>query len=143
MDLLDLQRKLKRLDTDELINRAVLDNKEEILDLNTAQLSKGKDSLGNLLDAYASDAYAEFKRVVKGSQAPKGTPDLKLEGDFYRGFTLIVEGQDYRVTSNDDKTGALVEKYGQEIFALSEESLQEVRPMILESLLKILRNELL
>ena len=143
MDLLDLQRKLKRLKVDEMINRAVLDNKEEILDLNTAQLSKGKDSLDQLLERYASDGYAEFKKVVKGSQAPKGIPDLKLEGDFYRGFTLIVEGKDYRITSSDFKTGALVEKYGQEIFALSEKSLQIIRPMILESLLKLLRNELL
>ena len=141
MDLLDFQRKLKRLSLDELINRAVLDNKEEILDLNTAQLSKGKDSFDRFLEEYVSDAYAKFKKAL-GGQAPLGIPDLKLEGDFYEGFTLIVEGQDYRVTSTDDKTDRLVEKYGQEIFALSEESLQEIRPQILESLLKFTRNEL-
>lgn len=142
MDLLDFQRKLKRLSLDELINRAVLDNKEEILDLNTAQLEKGKDSFDQFLEPYAIYEYAKFKKFW-GSIAPFNIPDLKLEGDFYEGFTLIVNGQDYFITSTDEKRDWLVGKYGLEIFALSEESLQEIRPQILESLLKFTRNELL
>ena len=142
MDLLDLQKKVKSIDFDKMMDRAVMGNKEEILDSNTAQLSKGKDSLGQFLDEYTLAAYAQFKKSL-GSEAPLGIPDLKLDGDFYSGFTLQIEGEDYRITSEDDKTVDLTNRYGADIFGLTEERLQEIRPLILESLLIQLRNELL
>jgi hypothetical protein len=129
---------LKRRDT--IFRRAVLDNEAEIIDANTAQLEVGQDALGNLLDDYASTFYAEFKKAI-GSNAPLGTPNLKLEGDFYAGFTLNVDGEQYFLTSTDEKAGDLAFKYGQDIFGLSEESLEKIRPLVLESFLILLRKE--
>jgi hypothetical protein len=115
---------LRRLATalnkrEEIFKRAVKDNETEILDANTAQLSKGKDALGNFLDQYASDTYAQFKKTVKGSQAPLGIPDLHLEGDFYEGFVLKFDGAEGIIDSTDSKAGDLAHKYGQDIFGIN------------------------
>ena len=120
---------------------AVVENREEILDLNISQLEVGKDSLGELLERYALDEYAQFKQAL-GSQAPFGTPDLKLEGDFHSGFVLIVDGREIRITSTDDKTGDLAHKYGQDIFGLTGDSMDTILPSLLQSWLNLFRNEL-
>lgn len=125
-----------------MIDRAVFENQSEIIDLNTAQLSKGKDSLGELLDRYASDSYAAYKKAI-GSQAPNGVPDLKLEGDFYEGFYIEKSGDDYLIYSKDEKTNSLVNRYGQSIFGLSDASLKVVVPQILDSLLTQVREKLM
>jgi len=127
---------------EQYFRRAIVENQEEILDLNIAQLESGKDSFGRLLDEYASDAYAQFKQSI-GSRAPFGIPDLKLEGDFYSGFVLKADGDEFYITSEDEKRDKLVAYAGPDIFGLTEESLIEARQYILESFLIILRNELL
>lgn len=122
--------------TDEYFRRAIIENQEEILDLNVAQLSQGKDALGNLLFQYESDIYAELKQGPPfNSQAPFGIPDLILEGDFTEGFVLKGEGIEFFITSTDEKKDRLRDKYGEDIFGLSEESLEIIRPAILESFL--------
>ena len=126
---------------EEYFKRAIVENQEEILDLNIAQLDEGVDSLGDLLMEYASEEYAQFKKAL-GSKAPFGIPDLKLEGDFREGFILITEGSEFRIDSTDQKAGELAFKYGQDIYGLNEKSLEIARPFILESWLNQLRNEL-
>jgi hypothetical protein len=142
MDLPTLYKRVKNLNVNELIDRAVLDNEAEILDANTAQLSQGKNAFDQFLEEYATQAYAQFKKAI-GSQAPLGIPNLLLEGDFYSGFTLTVNNGEYIIDSTDEKTTDLTNKYGIDIFGLSEESLREIRPLILESLQNLIRNELL
>jgi hypothetical protein len=142
MDLFDLRDRLHALDVETLLDKAVIENKEEILDLNRSQLDIGRDSLGNLLDRYVSDVYASFKQAL-GSKAPLGVPDLELEGDFKDGLVLLIEGDGYRITSTDEKTIDLENRYGSNIFGLTEESMEQIRPIILESFLKRLRDELL
>lgn len=142
-----MEEKLKRLiaatsDVDKLFKRAVEDNETEILDANTAQLSKGKDSLGAFLEDYASDSYAQLKKAM-GSKAPLGTPDLYLEGDFYAGFVLKWTGSDFFITSTDQKKDRLKAKYGEDIFGLAQESIEELAPLLLESFQIAFKNELL
>ena len=115
---------------EEYFKRAIVENQEEILDLNIAQLDAGQDALGNLLMEYASEEYAQFKKAL-GSKAPFGIPDLKLEGDFREGFVLLVEGNEFRIDSTDEKAFDLSNKYGQDIFGLQEKSLQIIRPELL------------
>ena len=126
--------------TDEYFRRAVVENQEEMLDLNIAQLESGKDSLGQLLDDYASDAYAKMKVGPPwNSKAPLGTPNLRLEGDFHEGFILRYEGDTFIFTSTDEKRSRLVDKYGIDLFGISEEDMPQVRNMLLESFLKFMR----
>lgn len=126
---------------DEPFQRAMLDNETEIIDANVAQLEIGQDALGNLLDEYASDAYAQFKKSM-GSKAPMGVPDLKLEGDFHSGFILKRDGDMFFITSTDEKKDRLRDKYGEDIFGLSAESITTLKPDILVSFLKHFRDEL-
>ena len=131
------QRKFRNIRN--TINRAIVENQEEILDLNLAQLEVGQDSTGALLDKYQYDSYAKFKKSVKGSKAPEGTPDLKLEGDFYSGFVLKPDDKDFLITSEDSKAHHLRDKYGEDIFGLNSKHLSEAGRMILEDTLKEVR----
>jgi hypothetical protein len=130
------QKRFRGIQT--IINRAIVENQEEILDLNTAQLEEGIDSEGNTLDEYAYDSYAKFKKSM-GSKAPLGIPDLKLEGDFYAGFTLKKDDKDFLIISTDSKSHRLRDKYGENIFGLTSKSIGKVNQSILEDTLKLVR----
>ena len=125
--------------SDEFFRRAIIENREEILDLNVAQLEIGENALGNLLDTYTTREYSEFKQAL-GSKAPFGVADLILEGGFTEGFTLIQEGNEFRFTSTDFKTDMLVRDWGEDIFGLQEKSIMIISPSILESFLIQIRN---
>lgn len=136
-----IQKWTKALSNSErYFKRAMIESREEILDLNTAQLEQGKDSKGNFLAAYALDTYAQFKQSLN-SAPPFGIPDLKLEGDFHEGFVLIDEGNEFRISSTDAKTGELVQGYGEDIFGLTEESLNEIRPALLQIWIELFKND--
>jgi len=128
--------------SDNYFRRAIVENQEEILDLNVAQLKRGRDSLGEFLDEYASEDYARFKQAM-GSQAPFGKPDLILEGDFTEGFVLKYQGDAFFFDSTDEKRNHLVDKYGDAILGLSIKSQTEITPQIAESFIKHFRNGLL
>ena len=133
---------ISAIQSGDILNRAVLENQSQIIDLNTAQLEKGKNSLDELLERYASDEYAAFKKAL-GSNAPKGVPNLKLEGDFYSGFKLERDGEDWIIFSTDEKNDDLVNKYGSSIFGLTEKSVKELLPELLETVLIELRKILM
>lgn len=138
-----MERKLNKWisalrNVDDIFRGTVLENQEEILDANTSQLEMGKDSLGNFLYDYASDAYAQFK-IAHGSKAPLGTPDLKLEGNFYDGFVLKYEGKGIVITSTDEKTDKLIKKYGGDIFGLADEQLDILKPQLIASFTRLFR----
>ncbi len=122
--------------------RAVMDNDDEIIDANTAQLSTGKDSLGDFLAEYSSEEYAQFKQSI-GSDAPMGVADLKLDGDFYSDFMMQREGKEVAIRSKDEKAPKLEKDYGLEIYGLAPERVPEVAPLVVESLQKFIRDELL
>ncbi len=128
--------------TDRHFRGAIVEHQEDILDLNVAQLKVGKDALGNLLDRYESEIYDAFKKNVLGSQSPEMIPDLILEGDFTEGFVLRSSGDDFLTLSTDEKDDRLRAKYGEDIFGLSEDSLEIIRPAILESFLIRFRQNL-
>ena len=92
------------------------------------------------MEQYAFDAYAEFKQAI-GSKAPFGIADLILEGDFVGGFVLKVSGLEIRITSEDEKTGDLAAKYGQDIFGLMEDSYNVIRPALLQSWIRQFKND--
>jgi hypothetical protein len=127
---------------DELMMRAVMDNDTEVIDANTAQLSTGKDSLGDFLAKYESEDYAQFKQAI-GSKAPHGVADLKLTGDFHSDFMMKRQGDEVLIRSKDEKAPKLERQYGLEIYGIAPEQLPEVAPLISESLTNLLRNELL
>lgn len=103
---------------EKIVLEVVARNEPTIVDLNTAQLMEGKDSNGQIFGEYSSAAYAEFKRSLN----PRGVVDLKLTGKFHDSFYIEAARFPVFVDARDPKTGKLVEKYGSEIFGLTQES---------------------
>ena len=135
------QKTLRRYD--EYFIRAVIEHQEQLLDLNVAQLERGENSLGDLLDTYSTEEYAQFKQAI-GSKAPFRVADLILEGGFTSGFVLIHEGGTiFRFTSVDWKRDMLAQDWGEDIFGLQEKSITIIGPDLLESILNQMRNGLL
>lgn len=54
-----------------------------------------------------------------------GKPDLKNTGDFYKAMHVTVTKDEFEVDSTDEKSGDLKKKYGDKIFGLSEQHIQQ------------------
>jgi hypothetical protein len=100
------------------ILKIIKHNEKFIVDLNRNQLLKGIDSQGSKLLEYESEEYAEMKRKLN----PLGVTDLKLTGKFHKGMYLKIENGVAVFGSTDSKTQDLVNKYGSDIFGLTQES---------------------
>lgn len=107
------------------LDTILLDLSDVITGMNKEQLSIGRDANNEQLEDYAEQSYAGFKVDIVGSDAPLGTPDLKLSGDFYNGFKIILNSTTITITSDDIKTLKLEGKYG-DIFGLQPDKLTEL-----------------
>ena len=108
-----------------IVQDIVMSDGDLIVELQKEQLTQGKDATGeDIAPSYYSDAYAEMKQELN-SQPDFGTPDLRLTGDFHNGFYL--DHDTLQVTSSDAKTPSLIEKYGKNIFGLSEKTIRPYR----------------
>jgi len=121
----NITAKLNAFNFDAVFLSIMKDLSPVISGMNKEQLSIGQDADGGTLEAYASPEYAVMKVEHFDSQAPLGIPNLKLSGDFYDGFTVIVGSEKITITSTDIKTLALEGKYG-DIFGLQPEKLSEL-----------------
>jgi hypothetical protein len=113
---------LRKVDLEEVARKAVADNDSLVIDMNTSQLMEGKDSEGNDLAPYRNPDYAAFKATLN----PKGVTDLKLSGDFHRGFFLRKQQFPMTIESQDYKEERLTKKYGEQIFGLNQENKEEL-----------------
>lgn len=119
-----------------IVVETMMEFKEEIIDLNTSQLEKGKLSTGeNISPDYKLSEYARFKKS-RGSIAPLGVPDLKLEGDFYEGFNIDKVSGGILIDSDDSKASKLEDKYSSNIYGLTDQNKEEVKEMILPTFRK-------
>lgn len=109
--------------------------------LNTdQQLYLGIDSTGASLGEYAPSTIAYKKR----KNQPTDRVTLKDTGDFYKDFDIIVDEDGFIITSFDNKTNKLVDKYGNDIFGITDENFEAVltyinarlKDIIIEAILK-------
>lgn len=103
-----------------VVKKITLSNSQKIIELNRSlQLfQKGIDSEGNPLKPYSPNTVV-FKR--QKNQIFKHTT-LKDTGMFYNGFRVIVENNILYITSTDEKTDELMDKYGKNIFGLTRDN---------------------
>lgn len=101
------------------VENIVVKNKKQILDLNREKqlFNLGIDSDGNLLQGYKPITIAIKKS--KGEVYNRTT--LLDNGDFYKGFDLLIRNGVINIFSRDTKSMDLVDKYGN-IFGLIEEN---------------------
>lgn len=143
MNFIDLQRNCQYV-VDNL-NKIVIDSAMQldtvIADLNTKQLEQGKRADGkNITPKYQSNVYASYKKSI-GAKPAKGTPDLKLTGDFHAGIYAFKKGDMIHIDSTDEKSPELQRKYDK-IFGLNKESINELKPDLTFELQKKLTDEL-
>lgn len=122
----DMLAKFKRLNLRNEVKRQLQqDYSNEIISLNQRQLyAESIDSLGIPLRFYNSNSYA-FEKEKQNPLPGFGRPDLYQTGDFYKAFVVRVKGNFYEITSTDGKTKSLTEKYGKDLFGLTEQSKKE------------------
>lgn len=129
----DLNEQLKKASVDVQSNEVLILLKEKqsyLIDLETARLFRGLNSLGvPITPPYKSEAYAEFKRSLN----PNSVVDLKVTGDFWRGFFLDASNFPVLFDSSDSKSPMLQEKY-EHIFGEDDEDMVKVRAEILGEL---------
>lgn len=113
----------------------------EIIDLNTEEqlFRLGQLRTGKKIQPGYRPFTVEIKRQ-RGQPVDRVT--LQDTGEFYEGFFIEYSANFFFITSSDPKTQDLVNRYGSEIFGLSEKSLVEIRIIIHQELLESLRKEL-
>lgn len=114
--------RFKNFDVKETAMDTFLDLRNVVLNLNKEQLEVGVKSNGSKIGEYKSENYAEYKYDLN-STAGFGNVDLYLSGDFF--FEMKLEGKggtEYEISSDDWKNDDLVDKYGKDIFGMTEES---------------------
>lgn len=126
------------------IREAITANEAFIIDLNVEDQLYEKGINRNAVEI--SD-YAPYKNLTLQIKASKGQPTnrvtLRDTGDFHSSFYLQIGDDSFEIKASDEKTEALIKKYGRQILGLTDENLNEVihtyiYPAILEMRSRVL-----
>lgn len=129
------------MDIQSLKEQAVKEHADEIVKLNQAQLRVGRTKEGKYISPSYSKAYLKRKQKLSSYVAPNGIPDLFLHGNFYREMETIIEDGQYDVISWDEKSKWLHPKYD-DIFGLTKESIEKIKPLVTNKLIELIKNKL-
>lgn len=129
-------------EVDELVLATVEENKELVLDMNTeTQLfEQGINSKGEKINPPYTPYTVKIKRILG---QPTNRVTLRNEGDFHSKFYLKRAANEIEISSTDEKTEALVDKYGKEIFGLTRENLEELSEHYIKPALEKKLNEII
>jgi len=127
--ILRMAKKTKRLNVEALAKKAILNNKQDLIDLNTDMLRQGKNEDGNN-EIYQSLDYAEYKKELPTYFAPYPTVDLYNTGDYQAKKILKIEGSNVSFPSTDTKNDDLTDRYGEGIEGLNPKSMELARDIV-------------
>lgn len=65
-------------------------------------------------------------RIKKKKGQPTTRVTLRDTGDFHNSMFVVFDAEGFYVTASDDKTPELIEKYGDEIFRLTDKNLTRI-----------------
>jgi hypothetical protein len=127
------------LDTDEIV--------EEIIRLNTEEqlFKKGIDSKGNKIVPEYSNRTKELKKL---DNQPIDRVTLKDTGEFYESWRVYVENDSIVIDADPIKTDEngvdsnLFTKYGMDILGLTEDSIDKLKPLIIESVNNVIKRSI-
>jgi len=137
-------QKVKQLNEQTLF-RVVFNNeviKEEIIYLNTEKqlFDKGQDARGIPLDEIGGDysPYTVELKRLKGQPTDRVT--LKDTGAFYNSFTVTVRPFLILISADTQKDdNDLAQDWGQDILGLSNESIERLKPLVIEHYTRYIR----
>ena len=133
-------KKIKAFDFERAILNIVSFNDKKALNLNRdIQLfAEGSDAEGNLLQSY-HPITIEYKEMVG---QPTDRTTLRDTESFHNSFFLDASKFPLRISATDSKTGELMDKYGEDIFGLDDESQAEFNEYILDDIQEALKKAL-
>ena len=129
MDKLDsMIARLKSFNTqlDSSVEKVVRQNEELILEYNSEDqlLEQGIDTSNTKIASFAPyHPYTVSVKRIKGQPTNKVT--LRDTGEFHESFYINYLIGGFEIKSNDEKAQILEDKYGEEIFGLSEENFSD------------------
>ena len=107
----------------------------DIIDMNiNDQLYKrGVTSLGDEIAEY--DPYSPYTVLIKEAKGqPTDRVTLKDTGAFHGSFFIDAGSDSFEIYASDEKTAALVDRYGLEIFGLTDENKAKLSAIMLPKL---------
>jgi len=120
-----LMRNLDKVNMKEVIQEAVTETTEEIKNYQQQQMFlKGERSDGEKIRRLDGkyEIYAPFTVSVKRlKNQPTDRVTLRDTMSFHRGITIKAEAGKVIIDSTDEKTGSLIDRYGEDIFGLNKE----------------------
>lgn len=125
----DTIQKLKSIDVDQAVDQALESSKNDMVELNLEQLDIGMKSDGSSMPPYSSNS-------------PKsGKIRLYDTGDFWRGFFARDTGKAFEISSSDDKTDELQQKYDP-IFGLVKKQMEELARRVKPKFVNLLKQQI-
>lgn len=114
-----------------MIETALMDPAVEkwMTDTNRAQMMVSMRADGKLIQPEYSESYAK----KKGHEFP----DLFLTGDFQGSMFFVTDGVEFFLTSNDEKTNSLTDRYGENIFGIAPDNQPAARSLSLRALARL------
>lgn len=124
----DLISRLKNFEDEiiKVIEEVVRENDNIILDMNAEDqlFEKGITRKGVEIASFAP--YAPLTIEIKKMKGqPTSRVTLRDEGDFHHSFYIEYQSDGFRITASDWKTYDLKEKYGKDIFGLTDDNFHE------------------
>jgi len=113
-----LIQKAEALRFEPAIADAVDETKEQFKDIQREQMLEGEGKSGKI-GKYRSKSYAA-RKVLINPKPGFGNVDLKLTGAFQNEIFVDARDNSVVIDSADEKAGALIEKYGKNIFGLNQ-----------------------
>ncbi len=136
-DITSLLERTDRLNTalndGTLIRAAIVVHEREVLEANREQLYSGRDSEGRQITPPYKPNTVRWK---KSKRQPYDRVTLLDEGHFYDAFDINYNDDNFEITSRDWKAPDLTQKYGLDIFGLTEQARNELSESIKETLLE-------
>ena len=142
MTLREFYNRIKSLELQTMKEEAVIENKDKIVILNQSQLHAGQTTKERNIRPKYTKSYLKRKNKLSSYEAPDGVPDLYLTGEFYNEMDVIVENEEYFITSFDEKNVWLSERY-KDIFGLTKKSKEEATKLVSNTFLKKISYKLL
>lgn len=138
-------RRFKEIIHEEL-EEEILENKAVIIRMITQDqlYERGINGKNVFIASYKPYTPRTIQNKIRKGQ-PTDRVTLKDTGEFYDSFNVVYDENGFYITSDDEKAKYLVEKYGEEIFRLTNENLstllrEYIKPILIIKLRMHLNN---